>query len=121
MKTLVCTLFLALCAMTAMAADVSGKWSGTFSPSDGNSNSAFAVLKQTGSTVTGTAGPAEDQQWPFTGTIEGNRVTGEVKSPDGPTFKLDLTLDGDKLKGNASGEHDGQPMKATMELTRVKT
>src|ERR1051325_1915328 len=104
MKTLVCTLLIALCAMTAIAADVSGKWSGTFSPADGDSNNAYAVLKQTGSTVTGTAGPGEDQQWPFTGKIEGNRLTGEVKSPDGPVFKLDMMLDGDTLKGDASGE-----------------
>lgn len=121
MKTLLCTLLIALCAMTAFAADVTGKWSGTFAPSGGDSNPAYAVLKQAGSTITGTAGPGEDQQWPFTGKIDGNRVTGEVKGPEGQVFKLDLTLDGDRLKGDASGEHDGQAMKATLDLTRVKS
>lgn len=122
MKTLVCTLLIALFAMTAMAADVTGKWKGNFAPEGQDPSGAFAVLKQSGTTLTGTAGPGEDQQWPLAnGKVVGNKVTGEVTSPDGIVFKLDLMLEGDHLKGDVNGMRDGQPMKAKIDLTRVKS
>ena len=122
MKTLVCTLLIALFAMTAMAADVTGKWKGSFAPEGQDPSGAFAILKQSGTTLTGTAGPEEDRQWPLVnGKVVGNKVTGEVTSPDGIVFKLDLVLEGDHLKGDVNGMRDGQPMKAKIDLTRVKS
>ena len=122
MKTLVCTLLIALFAMTAMAADVTGKWKGSFAPEGQDPSDAFAVLKQSGTTLTGTAGPEEDRQWPLVnGKVVGNKVTGEVTSPDGIVFKLDLVLEGDHLKGDVNGMRDGQPMKAKIDLSRVKS
>ena len=122
MKTLVCTLLIALFAMTAMAADVTGKWKGSFAPEGQDPSGAFAILKQSGTTLTGTAGPEEDRQWPLVnGKVVGNKVTGEVTSPDGIVFKLDLMLEGDHLKGDVNGMRDGQPMKAKIDLTRVKS
>ncbi len=122
MKTLVYTLLIALFAMTAMAADVTGKWSGSFVPEGQNPSGAFVILKQTGTTITGSAGPDEGQQWPLTnGKITGNKITGEVTSPEGMVFKLDLVLDGDHIKGAANSTRDGQTMKATVDLTRQKS
>ncbi len=122
MKTLVNTLLIALFAMTAMAADVTGKWSGSFVPEGQNPSGAFVILKQTGTTITGSAGPDEGQQWPLTnGKITGNKITGEVTSPEGMVFKLDLVLDGDHIKGAANSTRDGQTMKATVDLTRQKS
>jgi hypothetical protein len=122
MRTLVCTLLFSLFALTALAADATGKWSGTFAPEGDNPSGAFVVLKQTGTTLTGTAGPDESQQWPIkNGKITGNKITGEVASPEGMVFKLDLTLEGDKIKGDVNATRDGQPMKATVDLTRQKS
>jgi hypothetical protein len=122
MKTLVCTLAIALFAMTAMAADVTGKWSGSFSPEGQNPSNAFVILKQTGTTVTGSAGPDEGQQWPLTnGKIQGNKITGDVTSPDGIVYKLDLVLENDRIKGDADATREGQTMKAKVDLGRVKS
>jgi hypothetical protein len=122
MKTLVCTLAIALFAMTAMAADVTGKWSGSFSPEGQNPSNAFVILKQTGTTVTGSAGPDEGQQWPLTnGKIQGNKITGDVTSPDGIVYKLDLVLENDRIKGDANATREGQTMKAKVDLGRVKS
>jgi len=122
LKTVVCTLLIALFAMTAMAADVTGKWSGSFVPEGQDPSGAFVILKQAGSTLTGSAGPDEGQQWPLTnGKITGNKITGEVTSPEGMIFKLDLVLEGDHIKGDANATRDGQPMKAKVELTRQKS
>lgn len=122
MKIFLLSLLIALFAMTALAADVTGKWSGTFAPEGQDPSGAFVVLKQSGTTLTGTAGPDEGQQWPLSnGKIEGNRITGEVTNPDGLVFKLNLTLDGDHIRGDVNASRDGQPMKGKVELTRVKS
>ena len=121
MKTLACTVLLALCAMTAFAADVTGKWSGTFTPEGGNQSPALVILKQTGDTITGSAGPDDSQQWPMSnGKIDGTKITCDVTSPDGIVLKIALTLDGDKMKGDAAMTREGQSMKAVLELTRAK-
>jgi hypothetical protein len=122
MKTLVCALWIALCAVTAFAADATGKWSGTFTPEGQDPSSAFIVLKQTGASVTGTGGPNEERQWPITnGKIQGNRFTGECTSPEGAVYKLDIVIDGDKANGEITFSREGQPAKAKIELSRVKS
>ncbi|HXB72067.1 MAG TPA: hypothetical protein VNY05_27775 [Candidatus Acidoferrales bacterium] len=110
--------------MTLSAADISGKWSGTFSGTNATGESrqatAFVVFKQNGTELTGTAGPDEAQQFPITkGKIEGNRITFEVQS-DGPLYKLDLMLDGDHIKGDATVVEEGQSLKGKVDMTRVK-
>jgi hypothetical protein len=122
MRVFVCFLMLAAVAMTAAAADVTGKWSGTFTPAGGDESSAYVILKQSGTTVTGSGGPSEGEQWPLTnGKIVGNKLTGEVKNPDGVVYKLSLVIEGDKLKGEVDGvTGSGAPMKATLAVTRVK-
>jgi len=122
MKTLVCALLTALFAMTAMAADVTGKWTGTFTPEGQNPGNCYVVLKQSGTTITGTAGPDENQQWPLTnGKAQGNKITGEVSSPDGAIYKLDLVLEGEHIKGDVTATVGGQAMKAKLDVTRAKS
>src|SRR5579863_124221 len=60
-KILVCSFLAVAIAVAASAADVTGKWSGSFTPDGGQVGTAYAVLKQSGTAVTGSAGPAEDQ------------------------------------------------------------
>jgi len=122
-RLFVCSFLTAALALSAAAADVTGRWSGSFTPESGQANTAYAVLKQAGTTVRGSAGPSEDQQWPdLKGTIKGNKVSVEVKSTsDGMVYKCDLVLDGDHLKGDISAAAgNGQTLKAKMDLTRVK-
>ena len=120
MKTLVrCFL---LFTVTLLAADVSGKWSGTFERTgpDGETkmSSSYMNLKQTGDEITGTAGPDENRQWPITnGKIEGDKITFEVQT-DNPLLKFELRLIDGHLKGEARGEKDGKTMKAVLDLTR---
>ena len=64
MRVLSCILLLLALAMTAAAADVTGKWSGTLAMigADGKPeapNSAYMIVKQSGSTLTGSGGPDE--------------------------------------------------------------
>ena len=122
MKTLGCILLIALFATTALAADATGKWSGTFAPEGQDPSGAFCVLKQSGTALTGTAGPDEGQQWPITnGKIAGNKITGDVNAPEGLVYKMNLVLEGDQIKGEVTVTRDGQAMKGKLELTRRKS
>jgi len=122
MKTLVCALLIGAFAMTALAADLTGKWTGSFVPEGQDSSPAVVFLKQSGSSVTGSAGPDEGQQWPLSdGKLVGNKLTGTVKSPDGLLFKLDLTFNGDRISGDVAMIQDGQTIKAKIDVTRAKS
>jgi len=92
MRICLCALLAVLVALSAAAADVSGKWSGSYTFESGDGGACFMVLKQNGADISGTAGPGEDQQWAIqNGKIEGSKVTLEVKSPDdGTVYKLEL-------------------------------
>jgi len=121
MKKFVFTAMLVLCAMSAAAADVSGKWTGAFTPEADNASQGVLVLKQTGDTVTGTAGPSESEQTAISnGKIEGDRVTFEIQQPNGMII-VKLVLSGDSLKGDVEASHDGQTMRGKLDLTRVKS
>lgn len=126
MKLLLACFAAAALAWIAVAAgtDVTGKWSGSFvltnSQGQTEDHTAYCVLKQNGNQVTGTGGPDENTQWPIqNGRIEGNRFTGEVQS-DGPLYKLDLTVDGDHIKGDVLLVTEDQTLKAKMDLSPVK-
>ena len=122
MKIFFCVLLTALFAMTAAAADVTGKWTGSYSFENGNSGAAFATLKQAGAILSGTAGPSEDNPWPIqNGKIQGNTITFEIKSTDdGTLYKCQLTLAGDSLKGEVTATAGDQSMKGKLELSRAK-
>ena len=111
-------------ALMAMGAeDLTGKWTGSFIINmDGETKDdvAYMVLKQSGTELTGTAGPGADQQWPLLkGKVDGNKVTFEVQT-DGPLLKFELTLADGHLKGDAKAEHDGHTMKAAVDVQRQK-
>jgi hypothetical protein len=107
------------------AADVTGKWSGTFTVtgpdgSGGGSNPAFLVLKQTGSTFTGTGGADEGEQWPIENPkMEGNKISGTVSPGDGATYTVSLTVNGDRMTGDVTVTQGGQTIKGKIELKRV--
>src|ERR1039457_4287138 len=95
---LIVAIVLPLLTSYARAADVSGKWSGS-SPDNGPMGTVFAVLKQEGTTLTGTAGPGESRQLPISsGRVDGDHLTFEVKMGGG-TIRFDLTNAGSELRG----------------------
>jgi hypothetical protein len=121
MKKLICCFVL---SAVALLADVTGKWSGTFThDEDGQSKTetAYASLKQSGNDITGTAGPSAEQQFPIKkGSIAGDKITLEVQADEG-VFQVLLTLDGDRMLGEVHGQ-DGQGNKlmAKLDLKREK-
>ena len=121
MKTLVCLLLFATLVSFAASPDVSGKWSGTFTPESGDGGTAYLILKQDGSAITGTAGSNADQQWAIqSAKISGNTVTLEVKDPDsGAVYKCTMTLSGKKMTGDIDVAMGDQKMKAKIDVTKV--
>jgi hypothetical protein len=125
-KLLASFLAIAILAIPALAADVTGKWSGSFTPNDSNSqggaSTAYMVLKQSGTTITGTGGPDENQQWAIqNGKFENNKLTGEVHDENGMVYKVALILSGDHLKGDVTVvTPDGQTIPAKCDVQRVK-
>ena len=118
MKLLLCSLVI---ATLAMAADVTGTWSGTFKGNEDPQDSSLTlILKQTGTEITGTAGPAADHQMAIQkGKIEGDKITIEVAVGDG-TFKFDLVVDGEHMKGDLNASRGDEKRSAKVEVTRAK-
>lgn len=125
MRTLLCFLLFGVLALVAAPdTNITGKWSGTYTMTgpDGQANQGTAVLllKQTGNEITGTAGEDEGDQHAITkGRIEADRVTILVED-EGRTFKFDLVLAADRITGDVNISHDGQTMKAKLDVTRAK-
>jgi hypothetical protein len=117
-------LLAALFALAASAADVTGAWNGTFKVTMPNgqttNDSVHLVLKQDGTRVTGTAGPNAAQQAPIAkGSIEGNRILLEMPVPEG-TYRFDLSLEGDHLKGDVIKSAGAQSIRVKMDAVRAK-
>jgi hypothetical protein len=120
-------LFLLLTAMAGISlaeVSVTGNWSGSFTVTRENGESkdstAFLKLKQSGSDVTGTVGPTEEEQSPIQkGKVDGDTITLEAVH-QGHTIKLKLVLSGDRLKGDANMSGDGESATAKLDLTRAK-
>ena len=103
----------------AAFADYSGKWSGS-SPDDGPLGTVYAVLKQEGTTLTGTAGPSASKQLPIaTGKVDGDHLRFEVKMGSG-TIAFDLTGTAAELRGTVRlSEDDGNSANSSLVLKRL--
>lgn len=129
MKTLLCLLLLTGLTLSLTAADLTGTWTGKFdiTTPDGQTKPDEAImhLKLDGATVTGTAGPNEDQQWKIlNGKLESGKLTFEVtmQGDDGTDqgkIDFDLVFDGETIKGSAAGTgNSGEKMTAKLDLKR---
>jgi len=84
------------------------------------SPSTLMVLKQSGTDITGTVGPNEEQQFPIqTGKIDGDKITLEADH-DGHPMKFNPVLAAGRITGEAQMSRDGQTMKAKIDVGRVK-
>jgi len=94
-------------------ANFTGTWEGTFKMqrpdgTEGNPQPIVFTLTQKGKTITGTAGPGE-QQWDIAkGAVADGKATFEVQQPNGPLFKFSLSIVKDRLQGDMAGERDGE-------------
>src|ERR1700736_4609410 len=101
MKLLLTSLLLTL---SIFAADIGGKWTGTFiDPAEASKNEGMVlILTQDGSTITGTAGPtAGDQMAISNGKVDGNSVTFDIKA-EAVSIHFTLQLIDKHLKGQAN-------------------
>lgn len=112
-------LAMTLSAATAMAADVTGTWTGDTKSPDGSSFQLTFIFKQDGATLTGAVQVAGGDPLPFTnGKVDGNKFTFD-DSFNGVTIHHDCTVDGDTIKMTTKTDSADFPgMELT--LTRVK-
>lgn len=95
-------------ATSQNSSDVSGKWVGVLDVihADGSvePGDALLALTQTGDQITGTAGNKPDQLSPLTnGKVAGNSVSFDVVVNPQITVKFNLSHEGDRLNGTATG------------------
>jgi len=106
---------LALAAPTAAqsSASFTGKWEGTFTLQRPDGTAAeprpFVFnLTQTDKEITGTAGPADQQEKIDKGVVADGKATFQVQVPGGTLFKFSLSIVKDRLQGDMTGERDGE-------------
>lgn len=121
-----------LCLTTlALAADVSGKWSGTleFKGDDGQSQTvpAYAELKQQNGTLVGTVWKEDGQRFEIEqGRVAGNEISFTFKAPEGEeeevlvhSVKLN-TMSPTQMQGTLEFDAGGQKFAGKLTFTREK-
>lgn len=121
MRKLICVcaaLAMTLSAATAMAADLTGTWTGEAKGPDGSSFPLTFTFKQDGATLTGTVQlPQNDPIQISNGKVDGNKFTFD-DSFNGITIHHDCTLDGDTIKMSTKTDSADFP---GMDLTLTRT
>lgn len=120
MNRTVTTVF--LLAASAMAGDLTGKWSGTFKVDGGDHNvPQLFILKQQGKALTGSGGPNAGEQYPLeNGRIDGDEVRFELTTGEWK-FAYDLKQTGpDGLKGDLKLQSVNDSRNARVSLTKWK-
>lgn len=122
MRKLLCIcagLAMTMSAANAMAADVTGTWTGEAKAPDGTSFQLTFTFKQDGATLTGTVQlPQNDPIAISNGKVDGDKFTFD-DSFNSITIHHDCTVDGDSIKMTTKTDSADFPgMQLT--LTRVK-
>ena len=106
--------------LSALAADVTGTWTGKVVADPDNTRSVYFILKQTGSQLTGSAGYTLDEQVPIeNGKIDGDTITFEITTNDS-MYKIKLVSDGEGMKGTVDVQHGNDSQTLKLAITRVK-
>jgi hypothetical protein len=111
-----------LLAVSAMASDLTGKWSGTFRVDGGDHNvPQLFILKQEGNTLTGSGGPNAGEQYPIeNGKIEGDEARFELTTGEWK-FAYDLKQTSpDALNGQLKLQRVNDSRNAKVSLTKSK-
>jgi hypothetical protein len=111
-----------LVTVSALAADLTGNWSGSFKV-DGGDHSVpqCFTLRQQGKSLSGSGGPDASEQYPIEkGSVEGNQITFQVTTGEWKfTYHL-RQLSADTLEGDLKLESVNDSRTAKVSLTRVK-
>ena len=109
-----------LSAMCLSAADVSGKWSGSFAPTaEPDTHPLYMILQQDKNALTGSGGPNESEQHAFKdGKIDGDHLKFEVPAGEG-VFIFDLVITGDEITGDLQFKREGETRTARVSLKRA--
>ena len=112
MRKLLCVcaaLAMTLSAATAMAADVTGTWTGEAKAPDGSSFPLTFTFKQDGTTLTGTVLVGQGDPLPITnGKVDGDKFTFD-DSFNGITIHHDCTVVGDTIKMSTKSDSTDFP------------
>lgn len=101
-KLALALLFVSFGAMTALAADVSGKWTGTVTTPRGDQQITF-TFKVDGATLTGTVTTMRGDTPITDGKIDGDNIS----------FTQKLSFNGNDVTINYTGKVDGDSIKFT--------
>jgi hypothetical protein len=113
-------LLLTFAAASLIAADATGRWTGTLIPPGGGEHPALLVLKQDGVKLTGTAGPDASEQIPIeNGKAENGSLTFQI-SKDSTIMKFTLKHEGDEITGDITREREGETQTAKLSVKREK-
>jgi hypothetical protein len=104
MKLLSLILLCSLFAISTLAADLNGTWSGTVQGREGNAQEVTLTLKASGGTLTGTISNAMGDN-----AIENGKVNGDQIS-----FSVTAHRGDQSLKINYTGKADGNQLHLTM-------
>lgn len=112
-------------AASAIAADVTGTWTGPMTMSNGGEtrdDTALLILKQEGSSVTGSIGPNEERRYNITkGTVDADNINIEASVQGENKIVLRLKLAGEKLSGDLKFEGpDAPPLTGKLTLDKKK-
>ena len=108
-----------LSAATAMAADVTGTWTGSASTPDGSTMQLTFTFKQDGATLTGSVQlPGSDPIAISNGKVDGDKFTFD-DSFNGITIHHDCTVTGDSIKMSTKADSADFPG-IELTLTRAK-
>lgn len=106
------------------AMEFSGTWSGSFDIhfADGRvvNDTAWLVLQQSGTTVTGTVGPKATEQGPVReGLVSGDELRFVADSTQGKVLQFVLKRQGESLSGEARGDIGDDPVRVVIKAARV--
>jgi len=114
---------LAVLAVAAWAADVTGNWAGSISGPDGNTFDLTYTFKQEGTKLTGTVTPPQGDVLPLVdGKVEGDKISFAVNVDMGGNnvkFSSEGTIKGDEITLSTTNDA-GMDMGGSMKLKRVK-
>jgi hypothetical protein len=114
MKTILATALMGLFAITAFAADVTGKWMASIPGRNGNQDVTF-TFAQSGGDLTGTVGLPQGEQKISEGKVDGDHVMFKVSfEARGNTITQEYmgTVSGGEIKFTRSGGR-GNPIEFT--------
>lgn len=116
------TLLFLILATVLAGAEATGRWTGKLivnSPDGEQSHAAMVVFKQDGTSLTGTAGPDDDQTPIQNGKVDGSTITFDI-ARDGIVMHFNLKQNEDEIAGEVTREREGQKQTARLILKREK-